>query len=168
MLVKSATHSSHRRGSTQAMLRERGPLLPAPRRGAHPSVRTLPPGELGSGPGAWGGGRRRRVLPSVVSLPPVLEGFALNQDDIGLTPCAKSGSLLASSYRNREKGLVPGGTISLRQRVTRASEAGWKSACRSAHLDKGTGSLGIRGTTGALTIKDKIGKDTIRKPRLPF
>ena len=102
------------------------------------------------------------------TLPPVLEGFALNQDDIGLTPCAKSGSLLASSYRSREKGLVPVGTISLSQRVTRTSEAGWKSACRSAHLDKGTGSLGIRGTTGALTIKDKIGKDTIRKPRLPF
>lgn len=76
--------------------------------------------------------------------------------------------LLASSYRSREKGLVPVGTISLSQRVTRASEAGWMSACHSAHLDKGTGSLGIRSTTGALTIKDKIGEDTIRKPRLPF
>lgn len=155
MLVKSTTHSSHRRGSTQAVLRERGPLLPVPRHGAHPSVRnrTLLFLQESWAPAlAHGaGGRSRRVLSSVVSLPPVLEGFALNQDDVGLTPCAKSGSLLASSYRSREKGLVPVGTISLSQRVTRTSEAGWMSACHSAHLDEGTGSLGIRGTTGALT-----------------
>ena len=87
----------------------------------------------------------------MVSLTPVLEGFALNQDYVGLTPRSKSRSLLASSYRSREKGLVPVGTISLSQRVTRTSEAGWMSACHSAHLNEGTGSLGIRGTTGALT-----------------
>lgn len=86
-----------------------------------------------------------------MSLPAVVEGFALNQDDVGLTPRARSGSLLASSYRSREKGLVLVGAFSLSQRVTRASEAGWMSECRSAHLDEGTGSLGIRGTTGALT-----------------